>query len=56
MVNGIVTLCDNDNYAKGALVLAKSLKNVGTSVDLVCLISRNRIKPEMKPEVEQEVR
>ena len=52
MANGIVTLCDNNSYAKGALVLARSLRNVGTKCDLVCLIS-NAISADMKFELEQ---
>lgn len=48
----IVTLCDNNSYAKGALVLARSLRNVGTKCDLVCLIS-NAISADMKFELEQ---
>ena len=47
MAFGIVTFCDNNNYAKGALVLARSLRHVGTQCDLVCLIT-NHISTEMK--------
>ena len=35
MANGIVTLCDNNSYAKGALVLARSLRNVGTNYESI---------------------
>ena len=48
---GIVTLCDNDSYAKGALVLARSLRNVGTKCDLICLITTS-ISENMKLELE----
>ena len=51
VTNGIVTLCDNDSYAKGALVLARSLRNVGTAADLICLIS-NSIGEETKSKLE----
>jgi glycogenin glucosyltransferase len=34
-----VTLATTDDYASGALVLARSLRAVSTSADLVCLIS-----------------
>lgn len=48
--NGFVTFCDNNNYAKGALVLARSLRHVGTSADLVCLITNN-ISDEFRSQV-----
>lgn len=34
-----VTLATNDNYCLGALVLANSLRNVGTKRQLVILIT-----------------
>merc|ERR1712130_14777 len=36
---GIVTLATNNEYAKGAVVLARSLRRVGTSAELLCMIS-----------------
>ena len=48
--HGFVTFCDNNNYAKGALVLARSLRHVGTSADLVCLIT-NKVSDEMRSQV-----
>ena len=36
---GIVTLATTDDYAKGAVVLARSLKKQGSRAELVCMIS-----------------
>jgi len=49
--HGFVTFCDNNNYAKGALVLARSLRHVGTSADLVCLIT-NKVGDEMRSQLD----
>ncbi|CAG5110051.1 Oidioi.mRNA.OKI2018_I69.chr2.g4500.t1.cds [Oikopleura dioica] len=38
---GFVTLATTDSYASGALVLARSLRNVETAAELVCLVSNN---------------
>ncbi|KAI4872695.1 hypothetical protein NFI96_032484 [Prochilodus magdalenae] len=40
-----VTLATNDNYAKGAMVLARSLRNHGTSRKLVALIGPHVSEP-----------
>jgi len=48
---GFVTLATTDSYASGALVLARSLRAVNTSADLVCLISSNLTAP-IKKEIE----
>lgn len=37
--NAFVTLATTDEYAIGALNLAQSLRNVGTSADLVILVT-----------------
>ena len=52
--HGFVTFCDNNNYAKGALVLARSLRHVGTSADLVCLIT-NKVGDEMRSQVSEKL-
>ncbi|CAF0960471.1 unnamed protein product, partial [Adineta ricciae] len=39
--NAFVTLATNDSYALGALVLAESIRKVGTSAKLVVLISNH---------------
>jgi len=36
---GIVTLATTDDYAKGAVVLARSLKKQGSRAELVCMVS-----------------
>ena len=40
-----VTLATNDNYAKGAMVLGKSLRNHNTSKKLVALIGPQVSEP-----------
>lgn len=40
-----VTLATNDNYAKGAMVLGKSLRNHNTSRKLVVLIGPHVAEP-----------
>lgn len=39
--NAFVTLATNDSYALGALVLAESIRKVGTNAKLVVLISNH---------------
>ena len=36
---GIVTLATSDGYAKGALVMARSIRDVGTVGDIVCMVT-----------------
>jgi glycogenin glucosyltransferase len=43
-----VTLATTDEYALGALVLAESLKQVGTEKDLVCMTTADGISPEIR--------
>lgn len=40
-----VTLATNDNYARGAMVLGKSLRNHNTSKKLVALIGPQMSEP-----------
>lgn len=39
MKTGIITLATNNEYAKGAIVLARSLRKCGTSAETICMIS-----------------
>jgi len=44
--NAFVTLATSDEYGIGALVLAQSIRNVGTNADIVILIS-NGVSPKL---------
>ena len=44
--HGYVTLATNDTYCLGALVMCQSLRNVGTSVDIVALVT-DQVSPKM---------
>ncbi|KHJ99481.1 hypothetical protein OESDEN_00517 [Oesophagostomum dentatum] len=46
-----VTLATNDGYAQGALVLAHSLKAVGTSKKLHCMVT-NYVSQRLRAELE----
>ena len=39
--NAIITLATTEGYAMGALVLGRSLRGVGTTADLICMVTRH---------------
>jgi len=48
---GIITLATNDQYAKGAMVLGRSLRKSGTVAETICMISSD-ISPGAKLKLE----
>ena len=46
------TLCMSDTYLPGAAVLAKSLRDSGTTKKLVCLIDQERLRPSTVTELQ----
>jgi glycogenin glucosyltransferase len=46
------TLCMTDNYLPGAAVLAKSLRDTGTTKKLAVLIDQERLRPSTVAELQ----